>query len=74
MSPMTSTHGNQKATDKEIINAVNAVEEPVASASEVSTALSMTRTGVTNRLKELQKEGRVAQKSVGNGYVWWVID
>lgn len=69
---MSSSHGNQKVSDQEIVDAILSVPEPVASASEIATRVSLTRTGATNRLKKLRKEGKVERKDVGNGYVWWV--
>jgi biotin operon repressor len=74
MRDMSSAHGNQKATDDEIIDAVKAVDEPVASASEVAAALGMTRTGVNTRMKKLRDEGKLDKKNVGKGYVWWVCE
>lgn len=71
---MSSSHGNQKVSDQEIIEAIKSVDEPVASASEIATQVSLTRTGVTNRLNKLREQGLVERKDVGNGYVWWVSD
>ncbi|WP_435065055.1 winged helix-turn-helix transcriptional regulator [Halobaculum sp. EA56] len=71
---MSSEHGNQKVTDTEIIDAIRSTSGPVASARDVATRLSMTRTGINERLQDLLEEGRVSRKSVGNGYVWWVND
>lgn len=71
---MSSSHGNQKVSDQEIIEAIQSVPEPVASASEIATRLSLTRTGVTNRLNTLKENGCVERKDVGNGYVWWVTN
>jgi len=69
-----SSHGNQKVSDEEIILAVESTPGPVASASEIASRVSLTRTGVTNRLNDLKKEKEVERKNVGNGYVWWISD
>lgn len=71
---MSSAHGNQKVSDTEIIAAIRAADGPVASASDIATQFSMTRTGVNERLQDLCRQGRVNKKDVGNGYVWWVCD
>jgi response regulator of citrate/malate metabolism len=71
---MSVTHGNQKVTDEEIIDAIRSVKEPVASASDVAERCSLSQTAANNRLKELLAQDRVKKKSVGRGYVWWVSD
>jgi predicted ArsR family transcriptional regulator len=71
---MNGTHGNVKVTDDELIQAIQQVEEPVASASELAEQVGLTRTAVNERLKELLDEDRVEKKDVGRGYVWWVSD
>jgi len=71
---MSSIHGNQKMTDAEILNRVEEVPEPVASAQEVAAAFEVTRTAINNRLNELYEAGEINRKDVGGGYVWWVVD
>jgi len=71
---MSSSHGNQKVTDEEIIEALHSIEEPVASAAEIAETFSISRTAANIRLNQLLEEGRVKKKSVGKGYVWWVSD
>lgn len=71
---MSQHHGNMKATDEELLKAIESVDEPVASAREVADSVGMTRTAVTERLKELRDDGDVAKKSVGRGFVWWTRD
>lgn len=71
---MNGTHGNVKVTDDELIQAIEQIEEPVASASELAEQVGLTRTAVNERLKELLDEDRVEKKDVGRGYVWWVSD
>jgi GTP-sensing pleiotropic transcriptional regulator CodY len=57
--------------DIEIMRAVCEARGPVASAAEIADAVGMTRTGVTNRLHQLDEQGCVASKEVGSGLVWW---
>jgi len=69
-----SSHGNQKVGDEEIIDAIESIPEPVASASDVAAQVPLTQTAVTIRLNSLKKENLVDRKNVGSGYVWWVVD
>lgn len=48
---------------------------PVFSTSEVAAQVGFsTNKGAYNRLIDLQKEGYVASKKVGNGRAWWLTD
>jgi predicted transcriptional regulator len=69
---MSSRHGNQKVTDKEIVDTLESIDEPVASASEMAARLDITRTSANIRLNKLLERDFVGRKDVGNGYVWWV--
>jgi len=72
MGDNSDTAGRDRDVDDiEIIHAVCAADGPVACAAEVADAVGMTRTGVTNRLHQLNDRGFVASKKVGNGLVWW---
>lgn len=71
---MSSTHGNQKVSDTEIVNRIKEVSEPVASASEIAAPFSVTRTAINKRLNQLRESGEIERKDVGGGYVWWVRD
>ncbi len=71
---MSSTHGNQKVTDNEILNRIRDIKEPVASAAEIAAPFQITRTAINKRLNKLEKVGKIKKKDVGGGYVWWVVD
>jgi len=70
---MSSTHGNQKVTDNEILNRIKDIQEPVASAAEIAAPFQITRTAINKRLNQLEKDGEIKKKDVGGGYVWWVV-
>jgi len=72
MSDSDDTPGRgREVADIEIMRAVCEADGPVACAAEIADAVGMTRAGVTNRLHQLDEQGCVASKEVGNGLVWW---
>ena len=71
---MDSAHGNQKVSDSQIIEAAAKTEGPFFTAGEVADELPVTRTGLSNRLKNLQEEGRVDRKKRGNWVGWWLTE
>lgn len=52
---------------------LEAVEEHApASTSEVADAVGVTRQGADYRLRELEKDGKVRSKMVGNSLIWMI--
>jgi DNA-binding Lrp family transcriptional regulator len=61
----------KKASDQDILKIFDRVGEPMT-APELAEELPMTKEGITNRLKEMQKEGLVGRKEAGaRAVVWW---
>jgi len=72
MSDNSDTAGRDRDVDDiEIMRAVCEANGPVACGAEIAAAVGMTRTGVTNRLHQLDDRGFLESKKVGNGLVWW---
>lgn len=65
-------HGNQKVTDKRIIEEFEETEEPYLTASELAERLSMTRQGIHERLLELYESGELDRKKTGRTVGWWL--
>ena len=63
------------ASTDEVFEALRAVEEPVATATELAEGLDVNRVTTLRRLDELREAGRVERKEVGsNAVVWWPVD
>jgi DNA-binding MarR family transcriptional regulator len=72
MSDIDDSPGRgREVADIEIMRAVCEANGPVACGAEIADAVGMTRAGVTNRLHQLDEQGCVTSKEVGNGLVWW---
>lgn len=56
--------------EEEYLDAVR--EHSPASTSEVADAVGVTRQGADYRLRQLEDEGKVSSKMVGNSLVWMV--
>lgn len=65
-------HGNQKVTDKRIIEEFEETEEPYLTASELAERLSMTRQGIHERLLKLYESGELDRKKTGRTVGWWL--
>ncbi len=61
--------------DDDIVEAIRAVEYPVARAKDVAERVDVGKRAVLNRLEGLVEEGRVERLDVGaRSAVWWVAD
>ena len=59
-------------TDEELVDAVR--ENEPASTKEVGDAVGCSRQNADYRLRNLEDEGRVKSKMVGNSLVWMVVE
>lgn len=60
-------------SDDDVVEAVAAVDDPVATVAEVAEQLPIGRRAVLKRLKALHGEGEIERKDVGaRSAVWWV--
>lgn len=66
-APADVTHSEQ-----EYLDAVG--EHSPASTSEVAEAVGVTRQGADYRLRQLEEDGKVQRKMVGNSLVWMLAD
>lgn len=49
--------------------------DPVVTTAEIEAAVTLSRRGLSDRLRALREDGRLASKEVGaRGRVWWVPD
>lgn len=70
---MSSSHGNQKVSDSDIIQAMQSIEGPFVTAGELEGRLPITRHAINKRLKDLHQSGQVeTKKASGNWIGWWV--
>lgn len=68
-------HGNQKVTDKEILQAFLKIDGPFVTASELSEMLPIGRTALNKRLQDLHSRGLVERKKPTKTMVgWWIPD
>lgn len=58
--------------EEDLIAAIEA-HEPAAT-REVAEAVGVTRQGADYRLRQLEEEGKVNRKMVGNSLIWMVSD
>ena len=59
-------------SDEEILVVFVNAEDPVLMANEVAKSLPIGRRAVYNRLRELEKEGKLKSKKTGaRSTVWW---
>ena len=68
--------GGRKRTvsDAEILAVFDGSADPVLSAPEVAEGLPIGKTGTYQRLRELQSDGLVKSKKIGQGRAWWLTD
>lgn len=60
-------------TDSEILQVFYDHEDPVLTTSEVANEFDITHRGTYSRLVQLEEDGKVKRKKVGErGAVWWV--
>lgn len=75
MSPERDDGGRYapRVTDRDVIRALSAHPQPVATANDLAEALEVSRETVRRHLSRLHEDGRVARKAVGaRAVVWWV--
>jgi predicted ArsR family transcriptional regulator len=60
--------------DDEILDVLRESDDPFLGSSEVAGPLDIGREGTLKRLNELEAEGRVKKKKVGNVLIWWLPD
>jgi len=66
---------NKKANDVEILRQIALSPDPVVTATELSESLPYAKSGVLNRLRELDEKGYVDSRSVGaRSKIWWLTD
>lgn len=60
-------------SDEAILSIFIESSDPVLTATEAAEQIPLTRRGLYNRLKNLEKEGEIRSKKVGGRTtVWWV--
>lgn len=59
-------------SDEEILDVIRGSSDPVVTTAEVAAQLPIKQNGVSKRLKQLSIEGRIREKDVGPGKVWWL--
>jgi predicted transcriptional regulator len=58
--------------NSDVLAAMDNVDEPFVTATEIAERLDVTNKAVIHRLDELHGEGEVERKKVGaNAVVWW---
>jgi predicted transcriptional regulator len=58
--------------NSDVLAAMDKVDEPFVTATEIADQLDVTNKAVIHRLDELHGEGKVERKKVGaNAVVWW---
>lgn len=65
---------SQKASDEEILMAVEACPEPVVGTGELARLFDYTPQGMAPRLKTLRRKGFVESKQVAGVSVWWITE
>lgn len=69
---MSSTHGNERVSDQEILEAFDEIRGPYVTAGELSEVLPISRSAINERLKDLLDEGLVERKKpTQNMAGWW---
>lgn len=62
-------------TDSDVLRALRAQRDPVATAGELADVLGVSSETVRRHLTELHEDGRVGRKTVGaRAVVWWPVD
>jgi hypothetical protein len=65
----------ETVTPERVLAAMRDADAPVVTAGDVAEELGCTSEAVTKKLKELQKQGRVARRQVGaRAVVWWLAE
>jgi len=64
-----------RVTDSDVLRALRAQSDPVATAGELADVLAVSSETVRRHLTELHDDGRVGRKEVGaRAVVWWPVD
>jgi len=72
MRDMSSSHGNQRVTDEQLLSAFETINGPFVTAGELEDVLPISRAAINKRLKSLLREGRVSRKKPTENMVgWW---
>lgn len=61
-------------TDEKILEVFDRSPDPVLGAPEIAEEFGYTSSGIYKRLKDLQKQGYLDSKRVGQGRAWWLTD
>ncbi|SFH05365.1 FaeA-like protein [Halopelagius inordinatus] len=69
---MEQTSGDVTHPEEDYLDAVRA--HAPASTKEVADAVGVTRQGADYRLRQMESDGEVESKMVGNSLVWMIID
>lgn len=64
----------EKESDGDILRAIESVDEPFATTSEVADNLDIKKEGTLKRLHDLSDRGLVGSRQIGGPYVWWITD
>jgi DNA-binding Lrp family transcriptional regulator len=66
---------NPNDTNQDILNVFEETTDPVLSTVEVASEITIGRRATYNRLKNLEKAGKLRSKTVGGkSTVWWLPD
>ncbi|MBX0296969.1 HTH domain-containing protein [Halomicroarcula sp. F27] len=69
---MSSPHGNQLVSDRELIETFDEIKGPFVTASELENRLPITRTAIHKRLQKLHREGKIDRKKPTQHMIgWW---
>ncbi|MBV0926385.1 HTH domain-containing protein [Halomicroarcula limicola] len=70
---MSTTHGNERVSDKELIETFEKIEGPFVTASELSNHLPISRAAINKRLKQLWEADRINRKKPTSTMIgWWL--
>lgn len=61
-------------SDQEILEVFEDTDDPVLTASEIASELSIGDRGVFKRLQELEEKEFIKSKIAGNTRVWWLSE
>jgi predicted transcriptional regulator len=66
--------GKRTVTDNKIVQWMHESPDPAFTTSEIAGQFDMTTEGIRNRLKELEKQGRIEVKTPGNRTSIWYVE
>lgn len=65
-------HGNQRVSDREIVQVFERADAPYMTAGEVAEELSISRQASHSRLMNLYERGTLERKKTGRTVGWWL--